>query len=128
MALFKSAAAIESAIKINLTFLVITTAAAFFSGYQAADSASLSFQVSEDVIAEHHNIGRLALFLVLPAAALRFIASGAKHARAIFFTLYYASLVSLCALIILAGFKGGQLVFQYGAGVSLHQDDQNSSP
>ena len=104
-------------IRVNLILAVVGTVAAFFSGYQASDLANQTFQVADDVIAEHHLWGRLLLFVIVPCATLQILATVAQHGRNWFRCAYYISLIAAIALVLRTGWLGGDLVFQHGAGV-----------
>lgn len=92
--------------------------AAFFSGYNGADFASKTFLVPENEIAQHHLIGKFLIFgaPLLPILAL--VRKRAQYGRAGFTWAYRGVLAILFAGVIFAGFLGGRLVFEFGAGVT----------
>ena len=104
-------------IRILLWLGVPGVLAAVFSGYQASDSANQTFVVADQVIAAHHNIRRLLAFLIVPRAALEWIASKASHGKLMFQSLYRLVLLLCAGLVVYAGYLGGELVFRHGAGV-----------
>lgn len=105
-------------IEFVLVLTVVAVAAAFFSGYQASDGADQTFLVPDEPISRHHTAGRFLLFLIVPCAALRFVATRARfNARG--FTVAYGVVLAIClGLVIYTGYLGGELVFIHGAGVS----------
>jgi uncharacterized membrane protein len=115
---FRPSSGIRAAIRINLVLAAIFVGLAFLSGYSASDSANLTFIIGDDVISEHHNYGRLLLFLIFPCAALEWIAAKAKFNTGLFRLLYLLALVGCVGLVICTGYLGGKLVFEHGAGVS----------
>lgn len=109
---------LRRSIDIILLLAVVFVLAAFFSGYDAAETANRTFIVAEHAIAEHHNIGRLLAILIIPCAALEQIAQRARHGQKFFWSLYLALLTVCVALVVWTGYEGGELVFKHGAGVS----------
>lgn len=101
-----------SRLLILLSFLF--TAAAFFSGYFAAESASQSFVVSPEVIAIHHNWGRALLFLLLPTLIFSYL----REDRLVFAWIFRILLVLAWSVTLYTGYLGGDLVFSKGAGVT----------
>jgi len=116
---FRPSSKLKSAIEINLFLAMIAAIAAFYSGYQAAENASLDFKVNEDIIAWHHTVGRLILFSIIPAFFLSLIAERAEYFRAGFKAFYYLLLGISFFLVVYTGYLGGELVFSYGAGVKV---------
>lgn len=97
----------------TLVAALIFTAAAFFSGYFAAEDASQTFNVSQDVIANHHNFGRLLLFALIPVTLFSFLRDDSCRLN----LLYLFFLAAALALVLYTGWLGGNLVFRHGAGV-----------
>jgi len=104
-------------IEFVLVLMVIAVVAAFFSGYQASDGADRTFLVPDEAISRHHTIGRFLLFLSVPCAALRFVATRARYNARGFDAAYGIVLVICLGLVVYAGYLGGELVFKHGAGV-----------
>jgi uncharacterized membrane protein len=96
---------------------MLSTAASFFSGYQAVSNLGDLSDVTERLISEHHIIGRLLLFNVIALATSYWIARVAAHGKRFFFLMYYIFLVSQTVLTVWAGYLGGGLVFNHGVGV-----------
>ena len=115
---FKSSARIEGALDILLAVLPLAVLMAFFSGYMGADAANQTFSIPEGEISEHHTYGRILLFLSFPCSALYFVQKVATNSREIFLWLYRLSLAACFVLVVIVGDLGGDLVFEYGAGVT----------
>ncbi|MBN8550775.1 MAG: hypothetical protein J0M12_15785 [Deltaproteobacteria bacterium] len=116
--MIRPSSACRAAIRINLILAAVFVVAAFFSGYWASDSANQTFIVSDETIRQHHNAGRLLLFLIFPCAALEFLSAHATHNPKLFRALYLIALVVCFGLVVYTGLLGGRLVFLEGAGVS----------
>jgi len=91
--------------------------AAFFSGYIASDLADQFFEVPDEPISQHHVLGRLLLFTSIPMLALMWIGYAASHSKAMFLAAYRLLLLACVVLVIFTGYLGGELIFNYGAGV-----------
>lgn len=92
--------------------------AAYLSGTSAAESASQTFIVPDAVIAWHHTWGRMALFAAIPTAAMFLLSQHAKFYRAAILWGYRVLLFVTLVLSFYTAHLGGELVFDYGAGVS----------
>ncbi len=66
-------------------------------------------------IADHHSLGRWAVFILPVVAGARMVAK--KRADAIAATGYALAVVFLGGIIIYVGYRGGSLVFDDGVGV-----------
>ncbi len=110
-------AELRRTIRLLLWLAVPGVLAAFFSGYQASDSANQTFVIADQAIGAHHNLGRLLAFAIIPCAALEWVATSARHAKAFFEWLYRAVLMTCVGLVISTAYLGGELVFRHGAGV-----------
>jgi uncharacterized membrane protein len=103
-------------------FLVLavlgSTAAAFFSGYQA--SAPLGDIPSEiqDVLGRHHAVGRLMLINSLLLLTFFVVAARAVHGKKVIEALYRLMIVAQLAMALWVGSLGGSLVFDHGVGVN----------
>jgi uncharacterized membrane protein len=107
----------RTTIRLHLVLAVIFVTATFFTGYGASETANQTFVVADSVIATHHSVGRLLLFLIFPCAALEVVAHRAVHGRRLFFAAYALTLAACVLLVVYTGYLGGQLVFEHGAGV-----------
>jgi len=117
--LWKQSEQLKSGLEIVMFCTVIGTLLSFITGYQAQHHASQSFEVPDEVIAAHLNLGRLLLFSVIATATLGYFRFRALHGRAVWRGFYFLSLLVSCILLYLTGSKGGELVYSYGAGVLL---------
>ena len=116
--LFYRSEIIAKAITVNLIFIVLTVVAAFFSGYQAMELANVKSDFLQDLVAYHHNMGRLLLFSTL-ACFVMYLAAQKASKRKILFSLTYKLLLLLCfTLVIFTGYLGADLVFSHGIGVA----------
>lgn len=107
----------EAANKLIAWAVLLAVLAAFFSGYQGADFANGAFKVADEVIAQHHLIGKLLLFSAVPTVLAALVRSKAKFGREAFSWIYRILLVISFSLAATAGYLGGNLVFEHGAGV-----------
>ena len=107
-----------SVARANLIAACVFMFAAFFSGYQAAESASISFKIPTEAIQNHHSIGKILLFISIPTAILAILSRTAKNNIKTFSIAFYIFLMACVSLAIYCGWLGGNLVFKYGAGVS----------
>lgn len=98
--------------------LALTAAAAFFSGYRGAEEASKSFVVGRELIEQHHSLGRLFFILAAATAVAGAVSRAAVYQRTFFRSLYLVLLAGAVCSGIVAGYMGGSLVFEHGAGVS----------
>jgi len=115
---FKACPNLASCRSTFLWLAMAAVSAAFFSGYQANDLANQTFIVPDEAIAQHHNLGRILLFCIIPCALLGIFSDKAQHARQAFRAAYLI-LLSVCLVLVLCtGYLGGKLVFNYGAAVS----------
>ena len=119
---------VEHGITVCVAGAVCSAIAAFLTGYSAAERADGTFSIPDEVIAQHHNAGRLLLFAVIPCALLRGATIFATHGR-IGFSLAYRALLTVCiGLVVYTGYLGGKLVFEHGAGVTAPIPTQNRAP
>jgi uncharacterized membrane protein len=105
-----------------LTGCILTTAAAFLSGYQASNGLpDLSPEV-ETALGSHHAWGRMLLIDGVLLCTFAWIEKIATHGKWIFAALYYSTLVLFVTLAIYVGSLGGSLVFEHGVGVKRAAD------
>lgn len=109
--------AIHHAINVNLAFAGVFVTAAFFSGYQAMESAGILDTARQELVARHHNFGRILLFLIIGTCFLKVVALKARRNSRLFYLLYCIALSLSVTLVICSGFTGGSLVFEHGIGV-----------
>lgn len=116
--LVKRSEKIESVITVLLIAGCCALIATFLSGYQAIRIAGdLSPQV-EPIAGIHHATGRLALIFGLLTGMFSWIIRRALFYRRTFKGLYYICVVATFALCVLNGYRGGELVFTHGVGVT----------
>lgn len=103
---------------VAITAVVISTASAFFSGYQASSSlGDLSAEI-QGALGDHHAYGRLLLFNALLLGTFAWLESRASHGKGCMFSLYILTLLVQVGLTLLVGYLGGGLVFNHRLGVS----------
>lgn len=93
------------------------TIVTFITGYNAADTASVTFVVPQNAISAHFEVARNLIFLLIPTVALKFVYERATHNKSFFFALYFLTLTLSVLFVVYASYLGGELVFSHGAGV-----------
>lgn len=89
--------------------------AAYLSGLPAAEALTLHNKIPDDVLASHQSLGKLTLLsclILLPCAILHLL----KCSRGLAL-IFLLSLVLSLTLSFVTSWRGGILVFEYGAGV-----------
>jgi len=119
VSLFYKSEQLRMAIKVNVLFAGLAVVCAFYSGYWGNEYASQTFEVSADLISQHHVAGRLLLFCSVPCVGLCFIWEKAKHRPDLFRGAYYGFLSVCFFLVLYTGYLGAGLVFDHGAGVMI---------
>ncbi len=99
--------------------VVLSTAASFFSGYQAVSDLGEIQEATERLISQHHIVGRLLFFNVIGLVTSYWIAGVAAHGKRFFHASYYVFLLVQVILTMWAGYLGGALVFEHGVGVKV---------
>ena len=102
-----------------LIALCIFAPLTYLSGYYNIDKASASFEVSEDLIAAHQAVAKFFLISLVPCVLLAFLEKAATRGKHFYLIAYYFFLLISYGLVIFTSFRGGELVFCYGAGVNL---------
>ena len=97
---------------------VLGVVCSFFSGYHASSALGDVAAAVGDVIARHHAAGRFLLINALLLATFFFLARIAVHGRKVLVALYYVTLFVQLIGTVWVGRLGGELVFDYGVGVS----------
>jgi uncharacterized membrane protein len=130
MAVFASAVLLEvlgcryhqlrPAVFVLLLVAALSITAAFLTGYFASYYAEQSFTVSEDLIGDHHRLGKVALVLLWLTPALKLVHANASHGKAFFASAYIFCLVASIISLACTGYWGAWLVFGAGAGVFAH--------
>lgn len=114
---WRASPAVSFASRVLIVLSAVAVGAAFYSGYQASEMANQQFVVSDQAIAAHQATGRLLLFAIIPCAALRLFWEQAVFYRRVIRGVYYLLLVVCLGLVVVTGYRGGELVFRHGAGV-----------
>jgi uncharacterized membrane protein len=98
----------------------IVSVVTYFSGYWGVQSASLGqFKVPEEEITSHMVSAKLFLLSLVPCAIFSVLAEIATTKKALWKSIYYISILVALTLVTITSFKGGSLVFDYGASVNL---------
>lgn len=99
--------------------VVVSTVAAFLSGYQASSPlGDLSTEV-QSALGTHHAYGRLLLINALLLGTFAWLESRATHGRGVLFILYLMTLLAQVGITLFVGYLGGGLVFTHRLGVSV---------
>jgi uncharacterized membrane protein len=93
--------------------------AAVLTGEKAGDAAEHQ-GVDEHAVDAHRVAGKLTLWLGIGAVVLRALAGRAGRARAAVAALALALHLAAAIAVGVAGYRGGRLVFDHGAGVRVH--------
>jgi len=96
---------------------VLSSTAAFLSGYQASSMAGELSGQAESAMGTHHALGRLLLLSSLALATFFFLARVAIHGKKLLQALYGVMVLVYLVLTLWAGNLGGQLVFTHGINV-----------
>lgn len=96
---------------------LISVMLAFISGYQASSLSGSLPEVTEQVLAKHHAIGRFLLINSGMLATFFTLSRYASNGARVLMVLYYLVLCIQVALTCIVGDLGGDLVFDYGVGV-----------
>jgi len=115
--LFRGESGLKGSAETLMIFLLIGTLLSFITGYQAQHSASQSFEVPDERIAAHLNLGRLLLFSVIATVSLGYFRFRAVSSQSVWKLMYIIFLLISAVLLYLTASRGGELVYRYGAGV-----------
>lgn len=89
----------------------------FLSGYQALDFINYNCAVPEDLIAQHHTIGKALMFGSVALLVLGYFRYNLSPAKRWLVITYYSLLIMAAIAIVITGQLGGDLVFKYGVAV-----------
>jgi uncharacterized membrane protein len=94
----------------------IAVLAAYLTGLPAAEKISLLASIPDDIIARHQSMAKLTLLSCIPLLSFASVCLVRQKQKllSIFFSL---SLLLTLGLSAWSAYRGGQLVFQHGAGV-----------
>lgn len=109
---------VEWARKFLVFSVVVATAAAFFSGYQASAPLAEAPSEIQAVLGRHHALGRLLLINSLLLVTFFLVAARAAHGKKIMESLYRLTVIAQLAMALWVGSLGGSLVFDHGVGVN----------
>jgi uncharacterized membrane protein len=104
---------------ILLACYALSVTASFFTGYLAADNASQTFKVSDDLVAHHHVYGRWCLLSLIPLLTFGVLRTRAKYNRSVLNAFYHLFLLISFLFVVYASHLGGELIFRHGAGVNV---------
>ena len=102
-----------------LVFGVLGAGAAVLSGEPAGERAE-RFSVPEQAVDAHEEAGELALWVGIAALVARIAAAIVRRGRTPVSGLAFLLLFATAALVTVAGFRGGKLVYEHGAAVTVH--------
>lgn len=88
----------------------------YFSGYYASEYASQSFQIKQEIIVNHQIYAQLYLLSIFPLMLFAYLQIKEPQKKALYY-LFCLFLVLSYSLLITTSYKGGDLVFEHGAGV-----------
>jgi len=97
----------------------IGAGAAVLTGQPAGEHAERQ-GVPEQAVDQHQDAGRLTLWLAIAAVLARLIAGPARRARGAISALALLLHLSAAVAVAVAGYRGGKLVYNHGAGVRVH--------
>ncbi len=101
-----------------LSMVLILVGAAYLSGDFGRDGASKTFEVDGELIAQHQAWAKSLLMVLIVACAVLWLEAVATASRKVLRWLGVALGAVAVLLNLIAGSKGGDLVFKHGAGVS----------
>lgn len=103
--------------RILIVSIIVSTAAAFFSGYQASSPLGDLRPDVQGALEEHHAYGRMLLINSILMGTFYWIGGRAVHGKKIISSLYLIALVVQLLGTLWVGHLGGALVFERGLGV-----------
>lgn len=113
----KCRATLEVTRSVLLAAVIVSTVAAFLSGYQASGSlGDLAPAVQED-LGSHHAWGRALLINSLVMGTFFWLGARATHGKRFVEAIYFFALALQLGLSVAVGYMGGELVFGRGLGV-----------
>lgn len=107
---------------------VMGAAFSVLSGRAAAEIAANHQGVPQEPIGEHAQVAYLTLWVGLAAVIARALAPRLGGARAAVSGLALLLHLAAAVLVMSTGYRGGELVFDHGAGVKLHGELLRSGP
>ena len=108
--------------KASLAMLVIAVlgcVAAVLTGEQVSEKAEGRQGISEAVVDSHGDMGKIAAWLAGGALAARLVENGVGPVRGLVGVVALLLQLGAAVAVGIAGHRGGQLVYEHGAGVSI---------
>jgi uncharacterized membrane protein len=99
--------------------IVVSTAAAFLSGYQASYLAGEIKDADMQLLSLHHAMGRLLLINACLLGVFFWLSRVAKRGGLVCAWCYLACLILQTGIAFYTGLQGGRLVFERGIGVKV---------
>ncbi len=96
---------------------VVISICAYLSGHEASERVSQTFVVADEAVGEHFLWAKIFLYAAVVTFLLKSVAMVAKFHKSVWQALYLFVLMVSFVLVVYAGFLGGRLVFDHGAGV-----------
>ena len=114
---------LDKTAEVLLLALAVTTPLTFFSGYLGASDSNRSYLVDPDIIERHRAVGRLLVISLVPTILTAYLRRSILNKeitepRAIT-AFYLFFLTASLSLAVWTGYRGGDLVFEHGAGVQV---------
>jgi len=93
---------------------------AVLSGTGAEHIANRTQRIDHDAIEAHQDMGKLTMWIALGAVAARLVAFGMRQGRTLISGLALLLQGAAVVTVVTAGLRGGNLVYQHGAGVKVN--------
>ena len=107
--------------------LAFSSLLAFFSGLITQHYSGATFDIPADALDSHFHAGRAAMVINLLCATFGIVGSWVSQSRVRVIQLYFAFLLLALIATVIAGQRGGILVYNYGAGLVLDASGSESS-
>lgn len=104
---------------VMLVIGALGAAAAVVTGLEAGEAAEHQ-GVAEQPVDSHEDAGKLTLILAAAAVVARAVATRAGSLRAAVTGAALVLQLAAAVMVGVAGYRGGRLVYEHGAGVSVH--------
>ena len=104
---------------VMLVIGALGAAAAVVTGTAAGEAAERQ-GVAEQPIDSHEDAGKLTLALAVGAVVVRAASAKAGSLRSLVAGVAFALQLAAAIMVGVTGFRGGRLVYEHGAGVSVH--------
>lgn len=104
-----------------IVMLVVFVPLTYYAGFWGLDYAEQSFKIPDESIERHQTYAKLLLILIVPLVLVYSLLRSSPTSRAMRF-LYRLLLLLSIILVSYVSFLGGELVFNYGAGVQVYNE------